>query len=225
MKLHFKTDLKTCTKCGSKLTCCKTYRRTVKSHEFGIFEAVVHVKRCTIHGFFGPEHLSDIVNPKCTYSNDIMVETGMRRFIHGRSSSEISIELNNGISERHVRNLSNMAGEILGEIHEENVPKLKATMKPYILQIDGTTDSEFDMIIAIRDAVSDFTLYSEKYHSESFASIKDILLKVKERVGTPSGSISDMRAGIVLFLLKATVPECFEFPFINEDLIMFPIRY
>ncbi|EQD76494.1 hypothetical protein B1A_03341, partial [mine drainage metagenome] len=54
-----------------------------------------------------------------------MVESGMRRFIHGRSSTEISVELNNGISDRHVRNLSNMAGEIFGRIHEENVPKLK----------------------------------------------------------------------------------------------------
>ena len=60
--------------------------------------------------------------------------------------------------------------------------------------------SEFDMVIAIRDAVSDFTLYSEKYHSESFASIKDILLKVKARFGIPSGSISDMRAGILAAL-------------------------
>jgi len=200
MKLHFKTDLKRCPKCGSKLTCRKTYRRTVKSHGFGIFEAVVHVKRCDMHGFFGPEHLSDIVDRYCTYSNDIMVETGMRRFIDGRSSSEISVELDNGISERHVRNLSNMAGEIFGKIHKKNVPKLKAAMNTYVLQIDGTTDSEFDMIIAVRDAVSDFTLYSEKYHSESFASIKDILLKVKERFGMPSGSISDMRAGILAAL-------------------------
>ena len=39
------------------------------------------------------------------------------------------------------------------EIHEENVPKLKNSMNSYILQIDGTTDSEFDIIIVVRDAL------------------------------------------------------------------------
>ena len=198
ISLHFESVLKRCPLCNGKLKVHRTDERTVKSVRYGKVHVTHRIKKChKDKSVYKSAALLDLVNPHCTYSNDIMVETGMRRFIHGRSSSEISIELNNGISERHVRNLSNMAGEILGEIHEKNVPKLKATMKPYILQIDGTTDSEFDMIIAIRDAVSDFTLYSEKYHSESFASIKDILLKVKERFGTPSGSISDMRAGIV----------------------------
>ncbi|EQD78872.1 hypothetical protein B1B_00489, partial [mine drainage metagenome] len=82
------------------------------------------------------EAMLDLVSPHCTYSNDVMVETGIKRFIHGRSSSEISSELNNGISDRHVRNLSNMAGDIFTDIHNENIPKLKAAMNSYILQID-----------------------------------------------------------------------------------------
>ena len=107
------------------------------------------------------------------------------------------MQLGNGISERHVRNISNMAGEILMEIHEENIPRLKDAMNSYILQIDGTTDSEFSMVIVVRDAISGFTLYAEKCHSESFESVKDILLKVKEKFKIPSGAISDMRAGIL----------------------------
>ena len=43
------------------------------------------------------------------YANDIMVEASMGRFIKGYSCSEISMQLGNGISERHVRNISNMA--------------------------------------------------------------------------------------------------------------------
>ena len=46
-----------------------------------------------------------------------------------------------------VRLLSNTGMDISMEIHEENVPKLKNSMNSYILQIDGTTDSEFDIII------------------------------------------------------------------------------
>ena len=54
MKLHFKTGLKRCPECKSKLVICKTYRRTVKSNGFGIFDAVVHIKKCHVHGLFGP---------------------------------------------------------------------------------------------------------------------------------------------------------------------------
>ena len=39
----------------------------------------------------------------------------------------------------------------------------------------GRTDSEFAMVIVVRDAISGFTLYAEKCHSESFESVKDIL--------------------------------------------------
>ena len=197
MKLHFKTGLKRCPECKSKLVICKTYRRTVKSSGYGIFDAVVHTKKCHVHGLFGPEQLSNIVSPHCTYANDIMVEASMGRFIKGYSCSEISMQLGNGISERHVRNISNMAGEIIMQIHDENVTKLKDVMNSYVLQIDGTADSEFAMVIVVRDAISGFTLYAEKCHSESFESVKDILLKVKKKFGIPSGAISDMRAGIL----------------------------
>ncbi len=197
MKLHFKTGLKRCPECKSKLVICKTYRRTVKSSGYGIFDAVVHTKKCHVHGLFGPEQLSNIVSPHCTYANDIMVDAGIDRFIKGYSCSEISMQLGNGISERHVRNISNMAGEIIMQIHDENVTKLKDAMNSYILQIDGTTDSEFAMVIVVRDAISGFTLYAEKCHSESFESVKDILVKVKKKFGIPSGAISDMRAGIL----------------------------
>ena len=58
----------------------------------------------------------------------------------------------------------------------------------------GRTDSEFAMVIVVRDAISGFTLYAEKCHSESFENIKNILVKAKEKFGIPSGAISDMRA-------------------------------
>ena len=206
MKLHFKTGLKRCPECKSKLVICKTYRRTVKSSGYGIFDAVVHTKKCHVHGLFGPEQLSNIVSPHCTYANDIMVDAGIDRFIKGYSCSEISMQLGNGISERHVRNISNMAGEIIMQIHDENVTKLKDVMNSYVLQIDGTADSEFAMVIVVRDAISGFTLYAEKCHSESFESVKDILVKVKKKFGIPSGAISDMRAGI-LEALKHVFPE------------------
>jgi len=62
-----------------------------------------------------------------------------------------------GISQSHARNVTNMALNIFSRIHEGNIQKLKAAMHLYILQIDRTKDSNFDMIVVVRDAISGFT--------------------------------------------------------------------
>ena len=72
-----------------------------------------------------------------------------------------------GISEGHVRKLGNMAMNILQEIHRENMDRLRSAMGSYVLQIDGTTDSEFSMVVAVRDAASDFVLLVRRCQSES----------------------------------------------------------
>ncbi len=69
-----------------------------------------------------------------------------------------------------------------------------------MLQIDGTVDSEYSMIAAVRDTISDFVLYVKKCRAESYEEIKNILKEVKDRFGMPEGIISDMRAGILLAL-------------------------
>ncbi len=152
-------------------------RRRILLHEYGDFTAVVHVMKCMDrkHGAFRPDSPNLLVPPHCTYANDVMVESAMSRFIDGRSCSEISGMLGNGISERHVRNRGNQALGIFREMHEENVPKLRNHMKSYILQIDGTTDSGFSMIVAVRDAISDFVLYVKRCDSESEESIVNVM--------------------------------------------------
>ena len=129
------------------------------SAEYGRFTAIKHIMRCSIHGIFRSEALPNIVSPYCTYANDIMIEAAMKRFIDGRSCSEISLESGTGISERQARNLSNMALDIFVAKHQESSSILRDSMKSYVLQIDGTTDSEFSMIVAVRDALSGFTLH------------------------------------------------------------------
>ncbi|EQD77221.1 hypothetical protein B1A_03064, partial [mine drainage metagenome] len=62
--------------------------------------------------------------------------------------------MNTGISERHVRRLSNMALEAFVKLHEESTDKIRKSMRSYVLQIDGTTDSEFNMIVVVKDPVS-----------------------------------------------------------------------
>lgn len=195
-EIVFRPSHKACPQCGRKLLAHKRYRRTVR-YSGGNFTALNETRRCPEHGIFRSDILQSLISRGCIYASDIMVDAAMKRFMDGRSCSEISSDLKNGISERHVRNLSNMALEIFSQIHEESVQKLKASMESYILQIDGTTDSEFSMIIVVRDALSDFVLYVKRFHSESEESIEKVLNEVKKKFGVPSGITSDMRSGIL----------------------------
>ena len=89
-----------------------------------------------------------------------MIDVATKRFIDSKSCGEISRESGYGISERQARNLSNMALDIMGTIHDESFQALRNALSSYVLQIDGTVDGDFAMIVVVRDAVSGFTLYS-----------------------------------------------------------------
>lgn len=194
--LYFSPSYSLCPECGRKLLFCRRYRRTVKSSS-GIFMAVSEKRRCPLHGIYGSGILESIVSSHCTYASDVMIESALQMFIKGRSSSEISQILDTGISDRHVRRLGSIALDIFRKIHEENIPKLREHMKSYILQIDGTTDSEYSMIVVVRDSVSGFVLHVKRCHSESQESIEDIMQSIREKFGMPSGITCDMRAGII----------------------------
>jgi hypothetical protein len=129
MNLHFRTSLKECPYCGSMLVPYTTRHRSVVSSYYGEFTAIEHIMRCSIHGVLRSEDLSRIVSPYCRYANDIMIEAATKRFIDGRSCSEISMESGTGISESQVRNLSNMALGIFITIHEELSSILRYSMQ------------------------------------------------------------------------------------------------
>ena len=197
MEIIFSPGFTTCPECGSRLVLYKTEIRVVKSVDYG-FTAVHRPMICRHDKIvFRSERISGIVSPHCTYANDVMLESATRRYIDGRSSSEIALDMHNGISERHVRRLSNTALDIFPVIHSRNADKLRSSIKAYILQIDGTTDSDFSMIVAVRDSISDFVLHVNRCSSESEESMKAVLRDVKERFGDPSGITCDMRSGII----------------------------
>ncbi len=203
IELKFTSSIKKCPICGEKPRSYKTVKRIVRSVNFGTFIASEKILQCN-NGheriIFRSETLASIIAPYCKYANDVMIESADKRFIEGKSCSEIATMLGIGMSERQVANLSNMALEIFAKIHEENSDKIRNAMNSYILQIDGTVDSEYSMIVAVRDTISDFVLYVKKCRAESYEEIKSILKEVKDRFGMPEGIISDMRAGILLAL-------------------------
>jgi len=194
MILHFKTSVKECTRCGGELRPYKTYRREIRSIGYGSVTAIHHVMYCPEHGKFRAEGLVNIVAPGCTYANDVMVEAAMLRFIDARSSSEISRQLDICISERHIANLSSMALQVHRVIHDDHSEEIRERMSGYILQIDGTVDSEFAMIVAVVDAVSGFILMAKRCGSESEEEMREVLEQIGERYGMPVTTMSDMRA-------------------------------
>ena len=64
-------------------------------------------------------------------------------------------------------------------------------MNSYVLQIDGTTDSDFSMIVAVKDSISDFVLMVNRCSSESEESIRAVLTDVKKKFGVPVGITCD----------------------------------
>ncbi len=198
--MHFATKLTECPDCHSQLKAYKTTRKLVKSAGGGYITIVEHIKQCRNgheRRLFHSENLPAIVNRRCTYTNDVMLSAARMRFIDGRSCSEIASAMDIEISERHVRRLSNTALKVFANIHEKNGDKLKPLLGRWVLQIDGTVDGEYDMIVAVRDAVSGFVLHAKRCHSESKESIEAVLNDIKLKYGTPTASMSDMRRGIL----------------------------
>ncbi len=186
---------KRCSNCHARLKVYRKIRRDVKLVNWE-FTAIHRIKICPVdRTIFRSDELDKIVSPHCIYANDIMVETSIQRFINGRSSSEISSSL--GVSEGHVRKLSNKGLNVFGKLHEKHVSQLREHIKSYVVQINGTTDSEFSMIVVVRDALSDFTLYARKCPSESQEAIENILNEIDKKFGKPSGITCDMRSGII----------------------------
>lgn len=58
-----------------------------------------------------------------------MIDLAMKRFIDGTICSDISRAMGVGISESHVRNLSNTALDIFSIIHDENASNIRKYMK------------------------------------------------------------------------------------------------
>ncbi|MHB1435623.1 MAG: hypothetical protein ACYCW9_05885, partial [Thermoplasmata archaeon] len=183
----------------------KTRKRPVWSARLGAFLAHERIRYCArghARMLFASEELAALVGKGCTYAHDIMVDVADLRFLKGRSCREIAQESGWGISERHARRLSNEALEVLASLHEASSKELTAAMGKWVLQIDGTVDGEFEIIVAVRDALSGFLLYGERCHSEGHAEIREVLREVKTRYGIPCAALCDLRAGLLSALAE-----------------------
>ena len=83
--------------------------------------------------------------------------------------------------------LSSTALDIFPVIHFDNADKFRSAIKSYILQLEGTTDLEFAMIVAVQDSISGFVLLVKRCLSKSNESMKGILRDVREKSGDLSG--------------------------------------
>ena len=203
--LRFAPTLTFCPQCGSRLKVYKTREKVVRSVCLGTFRARETVLVCRAGhpcSLFPSEELSALVGSGSTYAHDVLLEVAHQRFLQGRSCREIAEASELGISERHARRLSNEALEVLARIHAASSEKLTTALGRWVLQIDGTVDGEFEIIVAVRDALSGFLLYGERCHFESHEEIRGILQAVKARYGTPCAAISDMRSGILSALAE-----------------------
>ena len=202
--LNYASSEKLCP-CGAHLKAYATPTRRVKSARLGVFQAREHIKCCSNghpQRLFRSEELSALVGKGRIYANDVMVDAANQRYLYGRSGSEIAQLTLTGISERHARRLAREALDVVKALHEEKSAALTAAMGRWVLQIDGIVDGEYDMIVAVRDALSGFLLYAKTCHFETHDEIRTVLAEVKKRYGAPCATISDLRAGILSALAE-----------------------
>ena len=102
--LVFSYPNENCPECHSHLKAYRLNRRTVKTGN-GTYTAEHRIMICPVEGTrYRSMELDLMIPPKCTYANDIMVESAMERFINGKSSSEMPSLF--GLSESHARKLN-----------------------------------------------------------------------------------------------------------------------
>ncbi|MEM3828783.1 MAG: hypothetical protein QXP36_06180 [Conexivisphaerales archaeon] len=77
--------MKECPSCHSSLFQYATRDKSVISTEYSEFEMVKHVMKCTEHETLRSDVLSVMLSRYCTYANDMMVVSAVKRFIDGRS--------------------------------------------------------------------------------------------------------------------------------------------
>jgi hypothetical protein len=83
MEIVFSYPHERCPHCNSRLKSYRVDRRKVKCAE-GAFIALHRIMICPEERIkFRSEKLDLIIPPKCTYSNNFMVASAMKRFIEG----------------------------------------------------------------------------------------------------------------------------------------------
>lgn len=215
--LQFRAEQEICPVDKTELKVFKSTSKKVYSTVIGAFFAHQVKLYCPDHpevGTFKSKELERIVAPDCNFAFDAIVEIGNLRYLHHYQVEEIKNAFNQkynfSISNSGIENLLFKFVTYLSIVHENSTELIKAYIKAqggYILHLDTTCEDDSPKLASSIDALSGFVLHSAKLRSENEQEIVSFLTSIKNMLGTPLATFSDMGPGILKAVNKV-FPGC-----------------
>ena len=185
----------------------KTTTKKVSSTVIGSFVAHQVELYCPHHpevGTFKSQELERIVAADCNFAYDAIVAVGKLRYLHHYQLSEIKDafkqKYNLTISNSGIETLLLKFITYLSMVHENSSELIKAYINAqggYILHLDTTCEGDSPKLASSIDALSGFVLHSAKLSSENEPEIVAFLTAIKDTLGIPLATFSDMDPGIL----------------------------
>lgn len=205
--IPFRPEQQVCPVDKQRLKVVKTTTKKVHSTVIGTFVAHQVELYCPEHAevaIFKSKELQRIVAPDCNFAYDAIVEIGKLRYLHHYQVEEIKDvfkeKFNLTISNSEIEFLMLKFITYLAIVHENSSEIIKAYIKTqggYILHLDTTCEGNSPKLASSIDSLSGFVLHSARLSSENEHEIVEFITSIKDMLGTPLATFSDMGAGIL----------------------------
>jgi hypothetical protein len=151
-----------------------------------------------------PMKIKKLFLPRMTYGIDVVAKVGHLFDVKHLNGPEIHEKLKKKhelwIPLSEIYEIYYKYEALLAGLNEERIKEVKERFQEqegYVLTIDGTSSGGSDILIIIRDNMSDEVLLARVVDSESYLNLKPLIKEVIEMFGEPIAVISDMKPGIL----------------------------
>jgi hypothetical protein len=184
----------------------KTRRREVVTLEHGPFEAWEHLARCDrgqptgTCPTVGSRELARLVPPGQRFGYDLLVHTGLARYLHDKQRTEIQADLHGRGIELSAGTISNLCDQFLSRLealHLLRAPYLRAAMSSgWALHLDATCDAGRGGLFACMEGLRGWVLMVERVTTESGEELTPVVQRTVELFGDPLATMRDMGKGM-----------------------------
>jgi len=203
-RIDFATESKCCSTCSEALSVYKSRTRIVVTLAEGQFEARELLKQCTGEEscpVVGSERLRRLVPPRQRYGYDLIVKTGLARYLGSKQRKEICAELRDHygitLSEGTISNLCDRFLAMLERLHLHRVPALRAAMEGgYPLHLDATCEHGRGGLLVALDGWRGWVLGATRIPTEHQDHIQPLVEQVVELFGDPVAVMRDLGEAI-----------------------------
>jgi hypothetical protein len=203
--LDVTTDLTLCDDCdNSKLRSQRIVKRYPVGISLGHPVLRHHIKKCPVcKTEYRYEKINALVPRHSNYAYDIIVEVGLKRFVHYLQNKEIQkdIESHYGLAlpESSINDLTNCFLDYLASVHYGNAPVIRQMLNNnggYVGHFDGTCEVGTDILFTAIDEISGIVLLTTRMPTENVNDIKAFLEKCRGLYGVPLATMRDLSQNI-----------------------------